>query len=134
MHPSACAWMLKTRFHYKKQPLILGAAVKRCSGSKLSGLQLYFTGVFEDFGHIFPTFSKKFTKILKEGKIFPCVTLFSYYFFVSDKICYHETYSGTHITNRPGENRVGMSKLFCLLRVGPNKDWTQYTAFSLIDF
>ena len=41
---------------YKKQPLVLGAAVevfwKHMTGSKLSGLQLYFTGVFEDFGHI----------------------------------------------------------------------------------
>ena len=55
---------------YKKQPLILGAAVERCSGSERSDLQFYFTGVFEEFGHVFPIFSKKSTKIFKVGKIF----------------------------------------------------------------
>ena len=45
--------------------------------SKLSGLQLYFTSIFEEFGHIFPTCSEKFnTKILIVGKMFPCVTSF----------------------------------------------------------
>ena len=41
---------------------------------------------------------KKITKILKVGKIFPYVTLFYQYFFASDKICYHQTNSGTRIT------------------------------------
>ena len=36
-----------------KQPVILVAAVELCSGSELSDQQLYFTGVFDDFGHIF---------------------------------------------------------------------------------
>ena len=58
---------------YKKQQLILEAAVERCSGSKLSGKQLYFTSVFEDIGNIFKTCSKKFTKILKVGKVFRCL-------------------------------------------------------------
>ena len=71
---------------YKKQPFILWAAVypagiyllkvtwrqwrhsgdfivnfehiSQLSGSKLSSLQFYFTEVFEDYGHIFPTCSK----------------------------------------------------------------------------
>ena len=61
----------RPRFEFfKKQPHIFGAAVERCFGSKLSGLQLYFTGAFEDFGHIFPTCFQEFTKILKVGKIF----------------------------------------------------------------
>ena len=75
---------------YKKQPLILGAAVERCSGSmsciKLSCLQLYLTGVFENFRHILLTCSRKFIKILKVGKIFRCVTSFHQYFFVSHKL------------------------------------------------
>ena len=74
--------------------IVLGAAVERCSGSKVLGLQLYFTGVFEDFGHIFTTCSKKFTKILKLGKIFRYVTSFYQHFFVSDPICYYKTNSG----------------------------------------
>ena len=53
---------------YKKQPLILVAAVEKGSGTKVLGLQLYqkmnsFTSVFEDSGHIF----------MKVGKIFRCV-------------------------------------------------------------
>ena len=58
---------------YKKQQLILGAAVEKCSRSKLSGKQLYFTSVFDDIGNIFQTCSKKFTKILKVGKVFRCL-------------------------------------------------------------
>ena len=46
------------------------------SGSKLSDQQLYFAGVFEDFGHIFLTCSKKIIKIWKVGKIFGCVTFY----------------------------------------------------------
>ena len=38
---------------YQKQPLILTAAVERCSGNKLSGLHFYFTGVFEDLSYFF---------------------------------------------------------------------------------
>ena len=80
-----------TRFELdKKQPLILGAVVERCSGSKLWTRQLYFTCVSEDFGHIFPTCSKKFTNISKVG----CVTSFYQHFFVSNKICYYKTNSG----------------------------------------
>ena len=85
----------EARFKFdKKQPFILGAAVQRCSGSKLSGRELYFIGVFEDFGHIFPTCSKAFTKNLKVGKIFCCVTSFYQHFFVGDKISYYKTKSG----------------------------------------
>ena len=74
---------------------------KHMSGSKLSGLQLYFTGVFEDFGHIFLTRSKKFPKILKVGKIFRCVTSFYQYFFVRGKNyeVYHKTNSGNSYNN-----------------------------------
>ena len=64
------------------------------SGSKLWGMQLYFTDVFEDFGNIFLTCFKKFSKILKVRKIFRCVISFYQYFFVNDKSCYHETNSG----------------------------------------
>ena len=67
---------------------------KHMSQSKLLGLQLYFTGIFEDFGHIFLICSKKSIKILKVRKIFRYVTPFYQYFFVSDKICYHKTNSG----------------------------------------
>ena len=49
-------------------------------GSKLSGLQLYFTGVFENFCHFFLTSSKKFIKILKVGKIFRWVTFYQHFF------------------------------------------------------
>ena len=35
---------------------------KLISGSKLSDLQLHFTGIFEDFGHIFLICSKKLLK------------------------------------------------------------------------
>ena len=56
------------------------------SGSKPSDLQLYFTGVYEDFVHIFLTCSKTFIKILKVGKIFWCVTSFHQYFFVTIKL------------------------------------------------
>ena len=64
---------------YKKKSLILGAAMEKCSGIKLPGLQLNkkwapLTSVFEDFGHIFSTCYKKFNKILKAGKILRCVT------------------------------------------------------------
>ena len=45
------------------------------SGSKLTGLQFYFTGFFDDFGHIFLACFKRLIKILKEGKIFRCVRL-----------------------------------------------------------
>ena len=69
---------------YKKQLLILGAALEICGG-----LQLYFTGVYEDFGHFFLNCSKNFLKIVKVGKIFRCVTSLYQYFFVSDKSCYH---------------------------------------------
>ena len=48
--------------------------------SKLSDLQLYLTGVFEDIGHIFLTCPKKIIKILKIGKIFRCVTFYQYFF------------------------------------------------------
>ena len=59
--------------NYKKQSLILGAAIERCFRSVwCSGLQLYFRGVFEDFGHILLTCSKKFINILELGKIFRC--------------------------------------------------------------
>ena len=113
-----------------KKLLILGAALERCSGSELTGLQLYFTGVFEDFGHIFPTCSKIFTKILKVGKIFRCVTSPYQHFFVSGKICYYKT-STSNINNSltmismRGElcdtfSRVGMPKLFCSFGVGFN--------------
>ena len=78
----------------KKQPFILGAAVQRCSGSILSGRELYFIDVFEDFGHIFPICSKAFTQNLKVGKIFRCVTSFYQHFFVGDKISYYKTKSG----------------------------------------
>ena len=78
---------------YKKQPLILGAVVERYPGSNLSRLQLYFTGVFEDFGHIFLTCSKKFTKVLTVGMIFRCVISFYQHSFVSEKICYYGTIS-----------------------------------------
>ena len=79
---------------YKKQPIILGAAVERCSGSKLPGLQLYFMDVFDDSGHIFPTCSKESIKILKVGKNFRCVISFCQYFLVTDKICYNKNNSG----------------------------------------
>ena len=59
--------------NYKKQSLILGAAIERCFRSVwCSGLQLYFRGVFEDFGHILLTCSKKFINILELGNIFRC--------------------------------------------------------------
>ena len=72
----------------------MGAAIERCSGSRLSSLRLDFTAVFEDFGHIFPPCSNKFTKMLKGGKIFRCVTSFYQHFFVSDKICCQRANSG----------------------------------------
>ena len=56
-------------------------------GRKLSDLQFYFTGAFEDFGHIFLTCSKKIIKIVKVGKIFQCVTFYQY-FLINDKSCY----------------------------------------------
>ena len=71
-----------------------GAFWKHISESKLSGLQLYFAGVFEDFGQIFLTCCKRFIKSLKVGKIFRCVTSFYQHFFVSDISCYHKTNSG----------------------------------------
>ena len=82
----------------------MGAAVERFSGSflfgsKLSDLQLYFTGVFEDFGHIFLIRSKKSIKILKVGKIFRCVTSLYQYFFIYDKIYYMKLIVATHIVN-----------------------------------
>ena len=52
---------------YKKQPLILGAAVERCSWNislEVNGQACNFTGVFEDYGHIFLNCSKKSIKIL----------------------------------------------------------------------
>ena len=83
------------RFEFcKEQLLILGAIVESCFGNKMSNFQLYFTGVFKDIGSIFPTCSKMFTKILKGGKIFRCVTSFYQYFFASDKICYQKADSG----------------------------------------
>ena len=55
--------MKEARFEfYKKQLLILGVVIEMCSGSKLSGLHLYFAGVFEDFSHIFPICSKNLLK------------------------------------------------------------------------
>ena len=42
----------------KKHPFTLGAAVE-----SVVDVMNSFTGVFEDFGHFFPTCCKKFTKI-----------------------------------------------------------------------
>ena len=67
---------------YKKQPVILVAAVELCSGSELSDQQLYFTGVFEDFGHIFRPVLKdvlnfKSRKYLLMCNIFLCGSKFA---------------------------------------------------------
>ena len=62
-------------------------SLKLISGSKLSDLQLYFKGIFEDFGHTFLTCSKEIIRILKVGKVFQCVTFYQY-FFMNDKTCY----------------------------------------------
>ena len=59
---------------YKEQPFISGTGVVKDSGSTLSGPPISFTGVFEDFRHIFLACSKNSTKILKLGKIIRCVT------------------------------------------------------------
>ena len=48
---------------------------------------------FWGFGHIFSTCSKKFTKMLKVGNIFRCVTFYQH-FFASDKT-YYKTNSGS---------------------------------------
>ena len=66
-------------------------------GSTLSDLQLYFTGVSEDVGHIFLTCSKKIIRILKIGNFFRCVTFYQY-FFINDISCY-QLIVETHITN-----------------------------------
>ena len=70
---------------------------KLMSGSKLSDLQLNFTGVFEGLGHIFLICFKKIMKILKIRKIFRCVTFYQY-LFVNDKSCY-QLVVATRITN-----------------------------------
>ena len=54
--------MEEARFEFYKKQFILGVVVEMCSGSKLSGLHLYFAGVFEDFSHIFPICSKNLLK------------------------------------------------------------------------
>ena len=74
----------RARFEfYEKQLLILGGAIERCPGSLcLEGncQTCNFTGVFEDFGHIFLTCSEKITEILKVGKIFRYATDFNFKF------------------------------------------------------
>ena len=87
---------------YKKPPLILGAAVQRCSGSIWIEVNCHacnftlqaFSSFYKDFDHIFLTCSEKFINISKLGKIFRCVTSFYQYCFVRDKSCYHKTNSG----------------------------------------
>ena len=75
---------------YKKQSIILGAAIENYFGSiclEVNCQACNFTG------HIFLTCFKKFLKILKVGKIFQCVTSFYQYFFVRDKSCCYKTNS-----------------------------------------
>ena len=62
-------------------------SLKLISGSKLPDLQLYFKYIFEDFRHIYSTYSKKVTRVLKVGKVFRCVTFYQY-FFMNDKSYY----------------------------------------------
>ena len=61
--------MKRARFEfYEKHSLILGAVIERCPGILCREvncpLQFYFTGVFEDFSHIFLTCSEKIIKVL----------------------------------------------------------------------
>ena len=62
-------------------------SLKLISGIKLSDLQLYFKDIFEDFRHIFSTYSKKVIRVLKAGNVFRCVTFYQY-FFMNDKSYY----------------------------------------------
>ena len=75
---------------YKKQQLILGAAVYRCSRSKLSGPA---TLLYWRFYGFWSNFFDWFTKTLKVRKIFWYVTFYQY-FFLSEKIFYHNNDTG----------------------------------------
>ena len=60
-----------------------GRSYRKCPGIlclEVNCQTCTFTGVFEDFGHIFLTCFEKITEILKVGKIFWCVTDFNFKF------------------------------------------------------